>query len=559
MPVKQPARALSFLIAVLFSLLFAASAQAVPGEGTKIMISAPSEYAVDAGKAAYANGGNLIDVAVAVGLTLAVTNPSNASLGGGGFALLSMGQGVDVLDFREAAPSATSPDFYVKRDKGASWSGGAAVGVPGVAAGLWAMHQKYGKLKWSGLFDTALRLAEHGIEISGTESRYAEGQKDRLNPAGFRHFYKSPQQPYLPGEVLKQPALAQALKLLRDQGPDGFYHGEVAADIAATVQANGGVITEADLANYQVRWLKPLETSFKDHKLYMMPPPSSGGAVIKTAFELFERVDIERQALLSIDELHLMAEVLNRAFRGRALLGDPDFHTNPLDRILSQPYLDEMAQSIKLDKAVQLTPLVDKPISESTETTQFSILDAQGNAISLTVTLNGSYGSGVVSEQYGISLNNEMDDFTTRPGEANAYGLMQGFGNRVQPGKRPLSSMSPTLVEKDGRIVMTLGAAGGPRIISSVIQTIYRVLVSGLDIDRAVQFPRVHHQFLPNKLYMDEFKFSPEVVKGLQQRGHETVEQRPSYLGRIKAVRLNDKGFLEASFDNRSEGAVGGY
>jgi gamma-glutamyltranspeptidase/glutathione hydrolase len=559
MSIKQPVRALSFLVALLLSSMFATGAQAVPGEGTKIMISAPSDYAVDAGKAAYANGGNLIDVAVAVGLTLAVTNPSNASLGGGGFALLSMGQGVDVLDFRETAPGATSPDFYVKRDKGASWNGGTAVGVPGVAAGLWAMHQKYGKLKWSELFDTALRLAEDGIEISGTESRYSEGQKDRLNPAGIRHFFKSPQQPYLPGEVLRQPALANALKLFRDQGPDGFYRGDVATDIATTVQANGGVVTVADLANYQVRWLKPLETRFKGHKLYMMPPPSSGGAVIKAAFELFERVDIERQALLGIDELHLMAEVLNRAFRGRALLGDPDFHSNPLDRILSQSYLDEMAQSIKIEKAVQLTPLVDKPITESTETTQFSILDAQGNAISLTVTLNGSYGSGVVSERYGISLNNEMDDFTTRPGEANAYGLLQGFGNRVQPGKRPLSSMSPTLVEKDDRIIMALGAAGGPRIISSVIQTIYRVLVSGLDIDRAVQFPRVHHQFLPNKLYMDEFKFSPEVVEGLQQRGHETVEQRPSYLGRIKAVRLNDKGYLEASFDNRSEGAVGGY
>jgi gamma-glutamyltranspeptidase/glutathione hydrolase len=559
MSIKLPVRLLPFLFTLICLLTFGTSVQAVPGEGTKIMISAPSDYAVDAGKVAYAKGGNLIDVAVAVGLALTVTNPSNASLGGGGFALLSMGQGVDVLDFREAAPAATSPDFYVDRDKGASWNGGTAVGVPGVAAGLWAMHQKYGKLEWSTLFDTALRLAEDGIEFSGTESRYAESQKDRLNPAGFRHFYKSPKQHYLPGETLRQPALARALQLYRDQGPDGFYRGAVAKDIAATVQANGGVITEADLANYQVRWLKPLETSFKDHKLYMMPPPSSGGAVIKAAFELFERVDIERQALLGIDELHLMAEVLNRAFRGRALLGDPDFHTNPFELILSQPYLDEMAQSININKAVQLAPLVDKSMAESTETTQFSILDADGNAISLTVTLNGSYGSGVVSKEFGISLNNEMDDFTTRPGEPNMFGLVQGFGNRVQPGKRPLSSMSPTLVEKDGRIVMTLGAAGGPRIISSVIQTIYRVLVSELDIDRAVQFPRVHHQFLPNKLYMDEFKFSPEVVKGLQQRGHETVEQRPSYLGRIKAVRLNDKGYLEASFDNRSEGAVGGY
>ena len=240
-----------------------------------------------------------------------------------------------------------------------------------------------------------------------------------------------------------------------------------------------------------------------------------------------------------MDELHLMAEVLNRAFRGRALLGDPDYHANPFDTILSDAYFDEMALSIDKSRAVQLHPLQDKALDDSNETTQFSILDIDGNAISLTVTLNGSYGSGVVSEKFGISLNNEMDDFTTRPGEPNMFGLVQGYGNRVQPGKRPLSSMSPTLVEKDGRIVMTLG--------------------TGLDIDRAVQFPRVHHQFLPNKLYLDEYKFAPEVVTGLQQRGHETVPQRPSYLGRVKAVRLNDRNYLEASFDNRSEGAVGGY
>ncbi len=555
MSLNSPYRYLCLLLA----MMFAAAVQAVPGEGTKIMISAPSDYAVDAGKAVSAKGGNLIDVAVAVGLTLAVTNPSNATLGGGGFALVSMGQGVEVLDFRESAPAATSAEFYLKLEKGASWNGGTAVGVPGVAAGLWALHQKYGKLKWPDLFDTALTLAVNGIEFTGTASRYAETQIGRLNEAGVRHFFKAPEQPYRPGEILKQPALAKALELYRDQGPDGFYSGDVARDIAATVRAEGGVITQADMAAYKVRWLQPLETEFAGHKVYMMPPPSSGGAVIKAAFELFNRVNIQQQAPLSLNETHLMAEVLNRAFRGRALLGDPDYHDNPFDKILSEGYLNEMAQSIDNSKAVQLAPLVDKPVADSNETTQFSILDADGNAISLTVTLNGSYGSGVVSEKYGISLNNEMDDFTTRPGEPNAYGLVQGFGNRVQPGKRPLSSMSPTLVEKDGKIVMTLGAAGGPWIISSVIQTIYRVLVTGLDIDRAVQFPRVHHQFLPNKLFIDEFKFSPELVTGLQQRGHETEAYKPGWMGRVKAVRLNDRNYLEASYDNRSEGAVGGY
>ncbi len=547
------------LVGLCFALAFTSPLLAVPAEGTRIMISAPSAYAVDAGKAIADRGGNLIDVAVAVGLTLAVTNPSNASLGGGGFALVSMGDGVDVLDFREMAPAATSPDFYVKLPKGASWNGGTAVGIPGVPAGLWALHNRYGKLGWSTLFDTAIELAEKGIEFSGTESRYSEGQAERFNAAGLRHFFQTPVQPYRPGEVLRQPALARALKLLRNNGPDGFYSGEVARDIAASVQAAGGVITIEDLASYRVRWLQPLVTDFRGHRIYMMPPPSSGGAVIKTALELFDRVGIGEQSALSVDEIHLMAEVLNRSFRGRALLGDPDFHDNPFDRILSPEYIGQMADSVDLTRSVQLEPLLGKVADDSNETTQFSILDADGNAITLTVTLNGSYGSGVVSERFGISLNNEMDDFTTRPGEPNAFGLVQGLGNVVEPGKRPLSSMSPTLVEKDGRIVMALGAAGGPRIISSVVQTIYRVLVTGLDIDRAVQFPRVHHQFLPNKLFLDEFKFSPELIEGLRARGHETVEQRPAYLGRIKAVRLNDRNYLEAAYDNRSEGAVGGY
>ncbi len=547
------------LVSLCCALAFTSPLLAVPAEGTRIMISAPSDYAVDAGKAIADRGGNLIDVAVTVGLTLAVTNPSNASLGGGGFALVSMGDGVDVLDFREMAPAATSPDFYVKLPKGSSWNGGSAVGVPGVPAGLWALHKRYGKLGWSTLFDTAIELAEKGIEFSGTESRYAEGQAERFNAAGLRHFFRTPAEPYRPGEVLRQPALARALKLLRNNGPAGFYSGEVASDIADSVQAAGGVITVEDLASYRVRWLEPLVTDFRGHRIYMMPPPSSGGAVIKTALELFDQVGIGEKTALSVDEIHLMAEVLNRSFRGRALLGDPDFHDNPFDRILSPDYITQMADSIDIARAVQLEPLLGKVVDDSNETTQFSILDADGNAITLTVTLNGSYGSGVVSERFGISLNNEMDDFTTRPGEPNAFGLVQGLGNVVEPGKRPLSSMSPTLVEKDGRIVMALGAAGGPRIISSVVQTIYRVLVTGLDIDRAVQFPRVHHQFLPNKLYMDEFKFSPELIEGLKARGHETVEQRPAYLGRIKAVRLNDRNYLEAAYDNRSEGAVGGY
>ena len=317
------------------TLLYSSVSWAVPAEGTRIMISAPSAYAVDAGKAVAARGGNLVDVAVAVGLTLAVTNPSNASLGGGGFALVSMGQGVEVLDFREMAPAATSPDFYLGLEKGASWNGGTAIGVPGVPAGLWALHKRYGKLGWSQLFEAPLRLAKKGIEFSGTESRYSESQLERFNTAGVRHFYRAPGEPYRPGEILRQPALARALELLRNNGPDGFYTGDVASDIASTVQAAGGVITTGDLSSYRVRWLEPLVTEFAGHRIYMMPPPSSGGLVIKTALELFDRIGIADQAPLGVDELHLMAEALNRAFRGRALLGRR-CSSNPCSKPVSQ-------------------------------------------------------------------------------------------------------------------------------------------------------------------------------------------------------------------------------
>ena len=262
------------------------------------------------------------------------------------------------------------------------------------------------------------------------------------------------------------------------------------------------------------------------------------------------------------ETLHLMAEAMKLAYADRSEhLGDPDFWPVPVAGLTAKAYAEALRATIDPERARPADEIKpgDPGPYESPQTTHFSVMDRWGNAVSNTYTLNFGYGSGIVAAGTGILLNNEMDDFSAKPGVPNAYGLIGGEANKIEPGKRPLSSMSPTLVAKDGKIVMTLGAAGGPRIISSVIQTIYRVLVTGLDIDRAVQFPRVHHQFLPNKLYMDEFKFSPEIVTGLQQRGHQTVEQRPSYLGRIKAVRLNDKNYLEATFDNRSEGAVGGY
>ncbi|MCB0366502.1 MAG: gamma-glutamyltransferase [Bdellovibrionaceae bacterium] len=544
------------LLVGIFALSLSWSATAVPAEGTKIMIAGPSPHAVEIGKAIAEEGGNVVDVAVAVGLTLAVTSPYFGSLGGGGFALIKMDKEVHALDFREIAPKATSPTFYVQREKDSSITGGGAVGVPGFAAGLWEMHKKYGKLPWSRLFKEPLKLAQNGFRVSGEWHRKTIGSETRFNAGGKKYFFKKDGKPYLPGEILKQQSLGKALRLFRSKNVKGFYSGDVARDIVDTVKKTGGVIEMEDLAGYRVRWMKPLETDFKGYHLYLMPPPSSGGVVIKSALNLIEQTKMDQYPAFSVDELHVLGEVLSRSFRGRALLGDPDFHQNPLDLLLSDSYLSKMAKSISSRKSAKLDPLSDEPAKESANTTHYSVLDSEGRSVALTVTLNGSYGSAVVSEKYGVALNNEMDDFTTRPNEPNMYGLIQGKGNYVQPGKRPLSSMSPTLVEKDGKIVLSVGSPGGPRIISGVIQVLYRSLVSGMDIDQAIQAPRIHHQFLPHKLFTDTMKFAPETLSGLKNKKHDVEE---SWMGRVYGVRLNDKGILEGAHDLRGEGASGGY
>lgn len=545
-----------FSLLIIISLASSTS-WAIPAEGSKMMIAAPSPYAVEIGKRIIEDGGNVIDVAVAVGLTLSVTSPYFAALGGGGFALIKMGDKVEVLDFREVAPGATGPKFYLDKAKDASQNGGAAVGVPGFPAGLYEMHKKYGKLKWKKLFYYPMKLASEGFTVSGEWARNTERASERFNKGGKKHFMKDTDKLYRPGQTLQQHGLTKAMKEFKRKNVKGFYEGFVAKDIVDTVKASGGVMELSDLKNYKVRWLEPLTTNFMGHKVYLMPPPSSGGVVIKTALKLMEKLKLNEKKPLSVEELHLMGEILSRSFRGRATLGDPDFHTNPLDLLLSDDYLLKMANSISAKKSKKLEPLaIEARARESHETTHYSVMDAKGNAISLTVTLNGNYGSAVVSNRFGIALNNEMDDFTTRPGEPNMFGLIQGNGNSVQPGKRPLSSMSPSLVEKDGKIVMTVGAPGGPRIISGTLQVIYRVLANGWDMDKAIQAPRVHHQFLPHTLYVDQDRLSPDVLDALRKKGHNVEE---SWNSRVVGVRMNEKGNLEAAFDARGEGAAGGY
>lgn len=550
------------LIVAILSLVvgvinFSPPAVAIPFKGSQMLISAPSRYATEVGVMIAHKGGNYVDVAVAVALTLSVTSPYFASLGGGGFALIKNNSKVEVLDFRETAPKATHKSYYENLPKDASIKGGAAVGVPGIPAGLWALHQKYGKLSWKTLFTGPLKMAKSGFRVSGEWVDYTETMKSTFDPGAIKHLLKSDQSVLKPGSILKQDALSKALISFRDNNIKGFYLSKVAQDIVTSVKKNGGVMSLEDLSNYKVRWLSPLIESFKDYTIYLMPPPSSGGVVIQTALELVKRINLEQNEPYSINEFHLLGEVLSRSFKGRTLLGDPDFNKNPLEQLLNKDHLDSLAKSIDIKKSVNLEQNTPIP-KESPETTHFVVMDHSGNTVTMTVTLNGRYGSGVVTDQFGIALNNEMDDFTTRPKEPNSYGLIQGSANLVEPGKRPLSSMSPTIVTKGAETVLALGAPGGPTIISGVFQVLYRVLAQGADMDRAIQAPRVHHQYRPHRLFLDRHRFVPETIKGLQDKGHQ-IELMDA-VARVSGIKRNpETQILEGSFDSRGEGSTLGF
>ena len=532
---------------------------ALPYQGQTVLISAPSPIAAEVGEEIYREGGNVFDAAVAVALTLAVTSPYFASLGGGGFAMIKKnGESVKAIDFREVAPAKTSENYYENLKKDSSWTGGPAVGVPGIPAGLYEIHKKYGKLKWDKLFKIPLQLASKGFKVSGEWFNYTRKESRRFNISGKKYFLKKDGQFYKPGDILAQPQLLPALMLFKDKNVKGFYEGVVAQDIVKSVNATGGVISEDDLKNYKVVWRDPLVTKVNGFDLHLMPPPSSGGVVIKTAFELVERKKVYEQAFLSTDETHLLGEVLEKSFRSRPMLGDPEFNPLPIKQLLSESYLNDLSKAVRITSSKNLKPLSDKDLpKESTETTHFVVMDSKGEAVSMTITLNGNYGSGVVSDKFGIALNNEMDDFTTKPDKANKYGLIQGKANLVTAGKRPLSSMSPTIVTKDDKAVIAIGAPGGPRIISGVFQALYRLIYNQMNIEDAIMAPRVHHQFAPDVLYLEENRFSPVVIKQLQKKGQQI--KYISGVAKVCGVRVNKDGLLEGASDYRGEGAVSGY
>jgi len=529
------------------------------------MVATREAHATDIGLAVLESGGNAIDAAVAVGFALAVTHPAAGNLGGGGFLLARFADGRTVfLDFRERAPQKASHDMYlgpdgkVTRD---SVLGYRASGVPGTVRGLEAAHQKYGRKKWADLVDPAVRLASEGFPVSYglARSLRSKDTSERLSqfPESKRIFLNGGKH-YEAGDRLVQPELARVLARIRDRGAQDFYEGETAQLLAADMKEHGGLITLEDLKSYKAIEREPLTGSYRGYAIVTAPPPSSGGVGILQMLGVLEGSGYEKPGFGSAATVHYMAEAMRRYFADRSeYMGDPDFYPVPVARLLSTRYVAELRRTIDPEHATASASIRPGKLGgrESSETTHYSIVDGEGNAVAVTYTLNNSYGSSVTATKLGFLLNNEMDDFAAKPGEPNLFGLVQGEANAVQARKTPLSSMTPTMVLRDGKLYLLLGSPGGPTIINTVLEVLVNVIDFGMNVADAVDAPRLHHQWMPDVLWMER-GFSPDTVALLKARGHKIEFENAQ--GEVAAILAND-GWLEGSADPRTEGTAKGY
>ncbi|OLP45867.1 gamma-glutamyltransferase [Rhizobium oryziradicis] len=514
------------LTLIPFSPLYAASP--APVQGDNGMVVTAQHLATDAGVAVLKDGGNAVDAAVAVGYALAVVYPTAGNIGGGGFMTLRLKDGTtNFIDFREKAPLAATKNMYLD-EKGnvvprASLDGYLAVGVPGTVKGLELAREKYGSKTREDLLAPAIHLARDGFTLNQGDASILAGGAARLakNPEAKKIFLKADGAPYGAGDVLKQPDLAKVLESISATGPDAFYKGMPAEAIAKASADGKGILTVDDFSTYTARELKPVECNYHSYHIISSPPPSSGGVIICEILNILEAYPLREQGYGAASTVSQMVEAMRYAYVDRnSALGDPDFIKNPLSKMLSKDYADEIRAKItpgEAGKSADLKPFGGK---ESTETTHYSIIDKDGNAVSVTYTLNGSFGAGVVAPGTGILLNNEMDDFTSKPGVANLYGLVQGEANAIAPKKAPLSSMSPTIVTKDGKPFMVIGSPGGSRIITITLEAILNVVDFGMNISEAVNAPRIHHQWQPDKVFYEPYALSPDTIAKLQDMGY---------------------------------------
>src|SRR5262245_11853425 len=536
----------------LTSFISTHAASRPPVRGKNGMVSSVSEIASQVGVDVLKRGGNAVDAAVAVGLALAVVWPPAGNLGGGGFMVIRQANGkATAIDYREMAPAAAHRNVYLD-DKGeyikeSSTYGHAAAGVPGTVAGLSYALEEYGTMKWAEVAAPGRRLAAEGFPVWYQLERSLKGASKQLSryPETKRIFLRD-DKPYETGEIFKQPELAAVFERMIKLGPREFYEGKTAQLIEESMRraANGGKVwmTVEDLKNYKVVEREPLRGVYRGHEIITMPPPSSGGVAMIEMLNILERYDLKSMGAGSSQAIHVMVEAMRRAFADRAqFMGDPDFVKVPVAGLVSRKYADKLAATIDIERASTSQDVRNgDPLPyESGETTHFTVVDKEGNIASNTYTLNASYGNKITVEGAGFLLNNEMDDFAAKPGTPNLYGLIQGEANAVAARKRPLSAMTPTIVMKDGKPWLALGSPGGLTIINTVTQVIINIIDHGMDIQQAIDWPRVHHQWMPDLIRYEPYGLAPDALKRLQEMGHKFGN--PRYIGDAEGVMIEDK------------------
>jgi gamma-glutamyltranspeptidase/glutathione hydrolase len=547
---------------VVSSLTLNASATALRAK--RGMVISASAVASNIGFQVIKDGGNAIDAAVATAFALAVTHPTAGNIGGGGFLVYRPDSGEPTtFDFREVAPAGSKPEMWLKDgtyDSEVHHNSHLAVGVPGTVAGLHLGWKTAGTKPWKELVAPAIKLARGGFELSEALARSLERTLPDFKryPASLAQFSKNGQ-PYRAGEVFKQPDLARTLERIANNGPAGFYQGQTAALIEKEMKANGGLITREDLKNYQARQRAPIRGTYRGYDVIGMAPPSSGGIAVQLMLNILEGYDREAGGVGSAQTLHLLAESMRRAFAERAQhLGDPDFVKDmPIDRLISKDHAAQLRKTINLSRASKSSPTSFTWTTESPETTHVSIVDAQRNAVSMTYTLEAGYGSKIVVPGAGFLLNDEMGDFNAAPGMTTEQGLIGTDANVARPGKRMLSSMSPTILAKDGKLFMVTGSPGGRTIINTVLMTIVNVIDFGMNAQEAVDAGRIHHQWLPDRISYEEYAFSPDTLAILKKMGH-TLQSVDSQ-GVDEIIIYDVKAeMLEGGLDRRqADGGIG--
>jgi len=573
MPIRR-----KLLIAVAFAAVFTVSAAAAPLRPTHAphaVVASVHELASRAGVEMMQAGGNAVDAAVATGFALAVVHPQAGNIGGGGFLLLRTATGeTHFIDFREKAPAAATENMYLDAHGNVipnlSVVGYKSVGVPGSVAGLVYAEKKYGKLTLEKVIAPAIRLARDGFPLAYEDAQDLQDE-DLARFADSHRIFQRDGKLYQPGEILKQPELARTLERIA-KNPDDFYHGALARELATAIQKGGGLITAADLAAYEVKEREPVRGSYRGYDIIGAPPPSSGGTTLIEILNILEGFDLAKTGNRSAETIHLTAEAFRRALFDRTdFLGDPDFANIPVPQLIDKKYAAAWRASIdpnhaSVSKELQRPPFQglervadSRPIAlhEPENTTHYSVVDAEGNAVAVTTTLNDTLGSRVTAEGLGFLLNDEMDDFATKQGVPNSYGLIQGPANAIGPGKRPLSAMTPTIVLKDGKLFLVLGSPGGPTIITTVANILMGVVDFGLDIQDAVSAPRFHHQWLPDQILVED-RLSPDTMNLLRSKGHKLDVHH--FWGDGECIMIDPKtGERLGASDGRNNGKAVGY